>query len=144
MNKTSMIGILMVVGLVSLIAAPTASGQPIAKFNVPFQFMAGDRVLPAGEYLVKVDSALRVIEIRQAWTNERAFLPAVPVSTLDTARTGKLVFGVLGSVRLLETVWVSGCSGGVQLPMSKAQREIAKAAGANLTARAAVEVSSAQ
>ena len=52
MHKTSMIGILMVVGLVSLLMAPPASGQTIAKFNVPFEFVAGDRVLPAGEYRV--------------------------------------------------------------------------------------------
>jgi hypothetical protein len=144
MKKTSMIGILMVVGLVSLLMAPPASGQTIAKFNVPFQFVAGGQVLPAGEYRVKVDSGLRRAEIRQAGTQDGAFLAAVPVSTMDMAVTGKLVFSANGSVRLLQSVWIGGRAERVELPTSKAQREFAKNAGANLVARATVEVVAAQ
>ncbi len=144
MNKTSMIGILMVVGLVSLLSAPPASGQTIAKFNVPFQFVAGNHVLPAGEYLVKVDSSLRGIQIRQAWGDDGAFLAAVPARTMDAASIGKLVFNAYGNVRLLQTVWIGGRAEGVEVPASKAQREIAKASAANLMARATVEVVTAQ
>ena len=144
MNKTSLIGILMVVGLVSLLTAPPASAQTNAKFSVPFQFVAGDRVLPAGEYRVKVDSGLRRLEIRQAWADDGAFLAAVPVSTKDAARIGKLVFSAYGSVRLLQTVWIGGRAEGVELPASKAQRELAKASATNLTARTTVEVVTAQ
>jgi hypothetical protein len=144
MNKTSMIGILMVVGLVSLLTAAPASGQTIAKFSVPFQFVAGDRVLPAGEYLVKVDSGLRSLQIRHAWGVDGAFLAAVPARTMDAASVGKLVFTAYGSARLLQTVWIGGRAVGLELPMSKAQRELAKAAGTNLMARATVEVVAAQ
>ena len=144
MNKTSMIGILMVVGLVSLLMAPAASGQTIAKFNVPFQFVAGGQVLPAGEYRVKVDGSLRLLEIRRAGADDGSFLTAVPVSTRDIAGAGKLVFNAYGSVRLLQSVWIRGRAEGVELVTSKAQREFAKAAGAKLMARAAVEVVAAQ
>jgi hypothetical protein len=144
MIKTSIIGILMVVGLVSLLMAPPASGQTIAKFNVLFQFVAGDQVLPAGEYRVKVDSSLRRLEIRLAGEDDGAFLAAVPVSTMDIAVTGKLVFSAYGGVRLLQSVWIGGRTERVELPTSKAQRESAKTAGTNLVAMATVEVVAAQ
>ena len=144
MHKTSMIGILMVVGLVSLLMAPPASGQAIAKFNVPFQFVAGDRVLPAGEYRVTVDSGLRRVEIRQAGADDGAFLMAIPALTKDAANASKLVFTEYGSVKLLQWVRIGGRAEGLELPASKAQREVAKASGTNLMARAAVEVVAAQ
>jgi hypothetical protein len=144
MNKTSMIGILMLVGLVSLLTAAPASGQTIARFNVPFQFVAGDRVLPAGEYRVTVDSGLRRVEIRQAGADDGAFLMATPAITKDAANASKLVFTATGSVKLLQWVRIGGRAEGLELPVSKAQREFAKAAGLDLMARATVEVVTAQ
>lgn len=144
MHKTSMIGILMVVGLVSLLMAPPASGQTIAKFNVPFEFVAGDRVLPAGEYRVNVDSGLRRVEIRQAGADDGALLMAIPALTKDAANASTLVFIAYGSVKLLQWVRIGGRAEGLELPASKAQREMAKASGTNLMARAAVEVVAAQ
>ncbi len=144
MKKTSMVGILMVVGLVSLLTAPPASGQSIAKFNVPFQFVAGDRVLPAGQYRIKVDSALRLLEIRQELGDDGAYLAAIPAFTTEAANTTKLVFSAYGDVRLLQWVRIGGRTEGLELPTSKAQREFAKASGTNLVARATVEVVAAQ
>jgi hypothetical protein len=144
MNKTSMVGILMVVGLVSLLTAPPASGETIAKFNVPFQFVAGDRVLPAGEYRIKVDSALRLLEIRQAGADDGAFVTAIPALSTDVASNTKLVFTADGSVRMLQSVWVRGRAEGVEVPTSKTQRELARASASNLVARATLEVVAAQ
>ena len=144
MNKTSMVGILMVVGLVSLLTAPPASGETIAKFNVPFQFVAGDRVLPAGEYRVKVDGALRLLEIRQALGDDGTYVAAVPAVTTDTANTTKLVFNADGGVKMLQSVRIRGRAEGVDVPTSKTQRELAKASASNLVARGTVEVVAAQ
>jgi hypothetical protein len=144
MNKTSMIGILMVVGLVSLLAAPPASAETIVKFNVPFQFMAGDRVLPAGEYRVRLDSGLRHVEIRQAQADDGAFLMAVPASTKDAANSTKLVFATYGSMKMLQGVRIGGRTEGVEVPASKAQREFARASGTKLVASTTVEVVAAQ
>jgi hypothetical protein len=144
MNKASMIGILMVVGLVSLLTAPPASGQTIAKFSVPFQFVAGDRVLPAGEYRIKVDSGLRLLDIRQAGADDGAFVTAIPALSTDVAGNTKLVFTAYGSVRMLQSVWVRGHAVGLELPTSKTQLELARASASNLVARTTVEVVTAQ
>jgi hypothetical protein len=144
MNKTSMIGILMVVGLVSLLAAPPASAQTIVKFNVPFQFMAGDRVLPAGEYRVRLDGGLRHVEIRQALADDGAFLIAIPASTKDASNSTKLVFTAYGSMKMLQGVRIGGRAEEVELPTSKAQREFARVSGTKLVASTTVEVVAAQ
>jgi hypothetical protein len=57
---TSRALILAVAALISLgvLGSPAvAQSTPAARFSVPFAFLAGGQELPAGEYLVKIDSA---------------------------------------------------------------------------------------
>ena len=142
-NHWWMAGIVLAICLLALTSAP-ANGQTIAKFEIPFQFVAGDQVLPAGEYRVTVDSALRRIELRQVGQDSGAHLVAVPQHLDRAANSGKLIFNGYGTTRVLQSMQIGGRCEGVELPPSKAGREMVRAAQTTMYARTKIEITSAQ
>ena len=128
--------VLMTIGVLALLAATSANAQTIARFQVPVQFLAGDKMLPAGEYRVIVKSVFRIVEVRLS-DDSGLFLLASPDQQAVTAPAkGKLVLQSYGNVHALREVWVRGDAQGFALPTSKAERELARAANANLLAKA--------
>jgi hypothetical protein len=49
-NNAWKIGTLMAIGVLVLLSATSAYGQTSMRFNVPFEFLAGDQTMPAGQY----------------------------------------------------------------------------------------------
>ena len=68
-----------------------------------------------------------------------AHLWTVPVQLKSAADTGRLVFHGYGNVRVLQSMWIGGRAEGVELPKSKTERELARVAGTDMIARAAVK-----
>jgi len=139
-----MAAIVMSLCLLVMAGATPANGQTMARFNVPFQFVAGDQVLPAGEYRVTVEQGLRRIDLRQVGGDEGAGLAAIPAQLERAVNAGTLVFNVYGSVRVLQAMRIGGRTEGIELPLSKAAREMARAGAPDLMAKAPVELVSAQ
>ncbi len=129
--------VLMTIGVLALLAATSANAQTIARFQVPVQFLAGDKVLPAGEYQVVVNPVSRIVKIRVPNGSGGLYLGVIPDQRAVTAPAkGKLVLQSYGNVHALREVWVRGDAQGFALPKSKAERELARAAQANLLAKA--------
>lgn len=139
-----MAAIVMSLCFMVMAGATPANGQTMARFNVPFQFVAGDQVLPAGEYRVTVGQGLRRIDLRQVSDDKGAYLAAIPTQLNSTANTGTLVFNVYGKVRVLQAMRIRGTAEGIELPLSKVTRELARAGVTDLMAKAPVELVSAQ
>lgn len=125
LNKAVVIAIsLFVLAAVTPLSAQTAW----MRMQVPFQFLAGDNLLPAGEYEVELAPTLNRMTIRPMDGSAGLFLPigATQLTRL-TPDKGKLVFYKYGSHYVLRRVWNSDSVQGFELPKSNTEREMAKA-----------------
>jgi len=97
------------------------------KANVPFDFVVGNQVLPAGEYLVTAQgSANQAILIRSTDNKSAAMTIAFSCASASPSKDTKLVFHTLGGRYFLSQVWAQGYSQGRELRKSSAEIEMAK------------------
>jgi len=120
--------ILNIVVTLSVIAALSIAGfaglSETLKANIPFDFVAGGKKLPAGEYTVRTGIIQSTLEVRNLKTKQAA----VAISQGLEVRSGgkpQLVFRRYGNQYFLAKA--TDYSSGTELPMSKAEREAAKA-----------------
>lgn len=115
--------------------AVTAYAQTITmKVDVPFAFNAGNKLLPAGTYYVRTDAQDNRMEIQLGGTAIGAFLPARPALRATAPERGTLVFHKYGEHYVLRRVWTASHRSGYELPMSNAEREMARLAGTQVAA----------
>ena len=114
-------------GLVLLLSAATASADTVGRFQIPFEFLMGDKVLPAGDYKVTVDTDNRRIQL-SSWEGSAAVNLTANTPHRAATDTGKLVFRKYGRVLVLREMWRYGASYGHELITSKAEKEIAQKA----------------
>ena len=112
---------------VLLMAAAAYGQQTKVKANVPFDFYAGDKVYPAGEYTLNSmstnDAVVRIDgnpEVSSAYLASNACANATP-STQTT-----LVFRRMGANYFLPKVWVAGNSQGREFPLTRTERLLVK------------------
>jgi hypothetical protein len=140
MKSTKMIGIMMLVGLTALVVTP-AIAESVERFEVPFEFVVADQVLPAGQYKAVVSPTLGRLELRMVGGDIGAFLTAIPVQLSSTAEAGKLIFHEYGDVRVLRGMSIRGGALGVELPPCKTERELARLASGTTSVRASAKLS---
>jgi hypothetical protein len=123
---------LVMAGIMALTAMATtrvAQAQEALVVNVPFDFMAGNQNLPAGEYSVKVsqtDARIVLIERRDATAAMFIGTNTVVANTIQSE--SKLVFNRYGDRYFLSQVWNEGNSRGRQLMKTSREKEIAQTA----------------
>jgi len=115
-------------GLGLLLAVSVTQAQEAGvKANIPFDFIVGNRVLPAGEYIVKP-----VGDTQQAiWICSGDYKTAIASNSFACEQSRpssetKMVFRAVGGQYFLSQVWAQGYSQGRELPMSKLERRLAK------------------
>ena len=93
--------------------------------QVPFQFSAGDRTLPAGEYLVQcLDPNRRLLVLQSTDGRAAAIMPMIQVS--GTSREGaRLVFHRYENRYFFVQAWAGG-SNGLELPTTHAESAAAR------------------
>ena len=127
-NNAWKIGTLMAIGVLVLLSATSAYGQTSMRFNVPFEFLAGDQTMPAGQYSVRVDLVFHALSLRHESGICSVPLRVIPSQrNLDAVREGRLLFKAYGNVRVLSRVWTRGFQDANDLPVSRAERELANA-----------------
>jgi hypothetical protein len=115
-------------GLLILLTAGSAAAQTsvLMRAHIPFQFLAGDSVLPAGTYMVRYDPAFRRVELVSrgglTWARFERQVARRDVATAN----GLLVFNKYGTAYALREIWRPGQDRGFQLYRSNAEREMAK------------------
>jgi len=99
------------------------------KVNVPFNFVAGAKTLPAGQYQVQTDGP-SVVWIRSA--DFKTTLNLTPNSTENAQMNGvaALKFNRYGDRYFLSQIWM-GSNLGKELPRSRAEREQIAATGSS-------------
>ena len=131
-NATVNAAVLLVAGLVVLLAAMPAQAETIMRVDIPFAFLAGEQMHPAGEYLVKIDSRARLAELRpvDGVNTDRLMLDGTLVSRkgVDSMK-GFLRFQLYGSTHALQVIGAPAGEAGFGVKASKAERELARTHG---------------
>ncbi|MGH9496986.1 MAG: hypothetical protein ACRD3B_18460 [Candidatus Sulfotelmatobacter sp.] len=130
--KSSRITVSVAFGLFVLLT-PAFAQTNAFKVTVPFQFAAGKQTLPAGEYMVKVNSPA-VLQLSR--------LDGPGIAIIMTSSTGggpnqdprpRLVFHSYGDHHFLAQVWINDVNIGHELSASGAELESARAGGQQKT-----------
>jgi hypothetical protein len=114
----------MAVTLVAGVVSASAQARK-ARATVPFEFMVGEKMLPAGDYLVgsitQSGDTIRVSSTETATGVSRLTIPAD-----GTSRTAKLVLHRYGQQYFLAQVWTGADAEGRQFMKSRQERAIEK------------------
>ncbi len=123
---------LVMAGMMALTAMATtrvAQAQEPMTVNIPFDFVAGNTQLPAGEYMVKVSAPTHsLILISRKDSTASAFLSTNATVASEPQSESKLIFNCYGGRYFLSQVWEQGNSQGRQLLKSAREKEIAQTA----------------
>ena len=108
-------------------AALTAHGQSPrhVKAQVPFDFIVGGKLLPAGEYVVRPSSDEgAAIIIQNAATGQASIRLSNSIETTSRKTDGRLVFHRYQDTYFLVEVWRPGMTSGRHLIESKLERSM--------------------
>ena len=127
--KTRALVMAAVMALTAMATTRVAQAQDALVVNIPFDFMAGNRNLPAGEYSVKVSqSDARIVLIERKDATAAMFIGTNTVVANTIQSESKLVFNRYGDRYFLSQVWNEGNSRGRQLMKTAREKEIAQTA----------------
>lgn len=93
--------------------------------TIPFNFVAGDRAYPAGDYLFSNDGkVLRIANAEDDSADKMVLSQAC--ETVKPSDKTKVVFRQMGSNYFLKEIWVAGETRGRELPKSKSETQLAQ------------------
>ena len=105
----------------------TAQSKPLMTVNVPFNFAAGAKTLPAGEYRVSA-MARNVVAIQTADYKTTVMLVSHSTENTNMDGLGGLTFNRYGDRYFLSQIWM-GSNLGQEVPKTRAEREQIAATG---------------
>ena len=115
-----------VLGLLLMPALAPVYAQSL-KFEVPFDFVAAQATMPAGEYRVSQNEpAQGMVRLISSKGSSAAICLTQGIQSNRPSNTAKLIFNRYGNHYFLSQVWSQGTDRGQVLRPSKAEREIAK------------------
>jgi len=119
--------ILSMASLLILLGASAAfAGSIEIRADIPFDFVAGNKMLPAGTYNVS-RPATGTLQIRNHKLDHG--IATVLVNAMESAKTQsstRLIFNRYGDRYFLSQVWTVGRATGDSVPKSSQERELAK------------------
>ena len=118
--------VMLVMALAFATAVVSANAQSLqTRATVPFDFIVGDKTLPAGDYSVQaINAAGDALKIGNTSSNQSALRLTMQAS--GQAKTSKLVFHRYGQHYFLAEVWSDGGAQGRQLMKCRQERAIEK------------------
>jgi hypothetical protein len=123
---------LVMAGAMALTAMATtrvAQAQEPLAVNIPFDFVAGNMQLPAGEYMVKVSAPTHtLILISRMDSTASGFINTNAAVSSEPQSESKLIFNRYGDRYFLSQVWTEGNSQGRQLLKSAREKEMSQIA----------------
>ena len=96
--------------------------------NIPFEFIVGRTVLPAGPYTVRIgDPRSGILRIESADGGPSMWVLTHTACASHSMSESSLVFNRYGNQYFLSKVWTAGTDAGCELRKSAAEREISRA-----------------
>jgi hypothetical protein len=118
-----------VMTLTVMASARVAQAQQSLVVNIPFDFVAGNQMLPAGQYAVKLSGPQHsLILIDRKYSLASSFLNTNAVAANEIPTESKLVFNRYDHRYFLSQIWTAGDSSGRQLQKSAREKEVAQIA----------------
>jgi len=123
--KHRALNVFAVLAVTGLLVAPMAFGDQIdrLKADIPFDFIVGNKTLPAGTYHVQC-AANRVVTLFGI-DRKGAAMVMTQAQYSTTPAAGKLIFTRYDNSYFLSQVWRPGVNTGGLVPKSKTEREMA-------------------
>jgi len=124
MKHAKWLVVVTLVVLSGMAAAQLNSGSKIVT-QVPFEFVVANKVVPAGEWVVRiaiVDG--NILDISNAQTNAGVFSPSSRTEAKQPASYYALVFKQYGDRYFLSGIKLQGSKIAYRLPESKAEAEL--------------------
>jgi hypothetical protein len=122
---TMLVSIIALAFMTALVSNAQSRGQQL-RAHIPFDFVVGDKTLPAGEYVVGTitSNSDDAIVVRSRDGKRSAMRLTSSVQATMRNERGKLTFyrGDVDKIYYLKDIWKSGAAEGRQLLPSKAQR----------------------
>jgi hypothetical protein len=123
--KTKAIALLVIVVGFAVGVASAQFPEPL-KFRTPFAFVVGDRLVPAGEYIVRVASAPMTLSFSSADGRINVFIHCIPLQKTETETRFKLVFHRYGVHYYISEIWTPGERIGRTMLQHPSELELAK------------------
>ena len=122
--------LLAISGLVLLLAVPLPAQTIRLRANIPFEFVAGTRTMPAGDYAVDTTAVQNVVRVRNESTHDTSAVLSNSANEQNLASNpeAKLVFHRYGDQYFLSKVWDGYEAVGREIPMSSAERALTESA----------------
>lgn len=124
----------LVVGLMLAGAVVSANAQANANrvtADIPFDFIVGDKILPAGKYTVNTTASNRQgLRISNSAGKSLAMIFSLAIAEKTEERTARMVFHRYGQQYFLAEVW-SGDDYGSQLVKCKRERNVRRELASN-------------
>ncbi len=126
---SSLLASALAIGMVA--SAPTALAQttPVAKAEIPFDFLAGQRVMPAGTY--EITHSDNLLELRAIDQKTAEFLMVHAAYTVHTPSGSSLVFDRRGDKYFLRQIWTAGNHDGYECPKTRIEQKVEKEVAQN-------------
>ncbi len=109
--------------LSGLLTVP-AMAQTELRVQIPFEFRAGDTLMPAGQYIAVVDTSVSGFKLYQVDGHAAVAVPAHTATRKITRDCGGLVFHQYGKIYVLRQVFRGGDSWGLQTSPTRLEREL--------------------
>jgi hypothetical protein len=107
--------ILVTIGMFVLFATTFAyAADPLIKSSIPFQFNAGGKVLPAGQYEFTADNQAKMVTVRSTPAGSSSMVMVVTrmaAGIHTTPADAHIVFDKVGETYTLSEIWVPGMDG---------------------------------
>jgi hypothetical protein len=97
--------------------------------KVPFDFVAGYKSFPAGEYRVSSGPAQGLVTVRSLDGKTSGFVMSHRAESVKTQTNSRLIFNRYADRYFLSQIWVEGDTSGAQLRKTPAELEAAERAG---------------
>lgn len=121
--------VLAVSSLCGILTAPLSAQttHPVGRFDIPFQFAAGGKTMPAGEYTVDIRTVDGLVRIESKGDRHQAAFIATFPAEKAVSDNPKLTFHRYGDKYFLARISQQGSDSIRGLAASPAEREAAKA-----------------
>jgi hypothetical protein len=117
------------IGLFAAVACSDLRAQTMElRAKVPFDFRMGEKLMPAGLYLIHHSAGLLTVR-EQGGSNTAAMFLTLPEYRPHTPTTGTLEFNRYGENYFLAKIWAPGSRDGRSLTKSSTEKEIASRVG---------------
>jgi hypothetical protein len=118
--------LMLIIALAFVTAVVSANGQSQrATANIPFEFIVGDKSLPAGNYaLGALNSSSDVLKVSSADAKEAAMRLTMPLD--GKSKSAKLVFHRYGERNFLAEIWTGPDGDGRSVVKGHKERAIEK------------------